>query len=179
MNEETYDFFSIKRVTKKFLEVSCCSRAKQRQRNVQKKVCCSCKVASLLIRPLVVFHCSPALPLPLSITRFYLLFEQTINIIESFAFALAKSIYYYYNKPNPYLRSALIHSTDIPIHGRYSRWSYWGRCSRSCGGGIRYRYRYCNNPTPQNNVRNCSGPVRETEERRCNTRIKCPGKQLD
>ena len=36
---------SIKRVTRKFLEVSRCSRAKQRQRNVQKKVCCTCKVA--------------------------------------------------------------------------------------------------------------------------------------
>ena len=33
----TYDISSIKRVTKKFLEVSRCSRAKQRQRNVQKK----------------------------------------------------------------------------------------------------------------------------------------------
>ena len=35
----------IKHVTRKFLEVSGCSRAKQRQRNVQKKVCCTCKVA--------------------------------------------------------------------------------------------------------------------------------------
>ena len=38
VNEKTYDFFSIKRVTEKFLEVSSCSRAKQRQRNVQKSV---------------------------------------------------------------------------------------------------------------------------------------------
>ena len=45
-----------------------------------------CKVAFLIIRPIVVFHHSPALPSPLSITRFYILFEQTINIIESFAF---------------------------------------------------------------------------------------------
>ena len=52
-----------------------------------KKVCCACKVAFLLIRPIVVFHRSPALPSPLSITRFYILFEQTINIIESFAFS--------------------------------------------------------------------------------------------
>ena len=37
MNEKTYDISSIKRVTKKFLEGSRCSRAKQRQRNVQKK----------------------------------------------------------------------------------------------------------------------------------------------
>ena len=37
VNENTYDISSIKRVTKRFLEVSRCSRAKQRQRNVQKK----------------------------------------------------------------------------------------------------------------------------------------------
>ena len=55
VNENTYDISSIKRVTKKFLEVSRCSRAKQRQRNVQKKVCCTCKVAFLLIRPIAVF----------------------------------------------------------------------------------------------------------------------------
>ena len=56
-------------------------------------MCCTCKVAFLLIRPIVVFNRSPALPSPLSITRFYILFEQTINIIESFAFSLAKSWY--------------------------------------------------------------------------------------
>ena len=33
VNDNTYDIFSIK----KFLEVSRCTRAKQRQRNVQKK----------------------------------------------------------------------------------------------------------------------------------------------
>ena len=37
VNENTHDISSIKRVTKKFLEVSSCSRAKQQQRNVQKK----------------------------------------------------------------------------------------------------------------------------------------------
>ena len=37
-NEKTYDISSIKRVTKTFLEVLRCSRAKQRQRNVQKSV---------------------------------------------------------------------------------------------------------------------------------------------
>ena len=37
VNENTYEISSIKRVTKKFLEVSRCSRVKQRQRNVQKK----------------------------------------------------------------------------------------------------------------------------------------------
>ena len=37
-------FQSIKRVTKKFLEVSRCSRAKQRQRNVQKKCAARAKL---------------------------------------------------------------------------------------------------------------------------------------
>ena len=56
-------------------------------KEMYKKVCCTCKVTFLLIRPVVVFHRSPGLPSPLSITRLYTLFEQTINIIESFAFS--------------------------------------------------------------------------------------------
>ena len=42
--EKTYDTSSIKHVTKKFLEVSRCSRAKQRQRNVQKKCAARAKL---------------------------------------------------------------------------------------------------------------------------------------
>ena len=86
-NKNTYDISSIKPVTKTFLEVSRCSRAKKRQRNVQKSVLQVQSCLFLLIRPVVVFHRSPALSSPLSITRFYILnlFEQTINIIESFA----------------------------------------------------------------------------------------------
>ena len=115
MNNNKYDISSVKRVTGKFLEVLRCGRSKQRQSNLvprglfsgfgvgekpgksalgtrltakkcTKKVCCTCKVVFLLIRPIVVF--SPfSLSSPLSITRFYILFEQTINIIESFAFS--------------------------------------------------------------------------------------------
>ena len=64
VNENSYDISSLKRVTKKFLEVSHCSRAKQRQRHVQ-KVSYMCKVVFLLIRPIVVFHRCPSLPSPL------------------------------------------------------------------------------------------------------------------
>ena len=78
-NENTYDISYIKM----FVEVSRCFTGKK----CTKKVCCTFKVAFLLIRPTVVFHRSPALPSPLSIERFYILFEQTINIIESFAFS--------------------------------------------------------------------------------------------
>ena len=86
VNKNTYDISSIKRVTRKFLEVSRCGRARQWQKKCSKKVYCTCKVAFLLIRPIVF---SPfSLPSPLSITRFYILFaEYTINIIESFAFS--------------------------------------------------------------------------------------------
>ena len=83
-NENTYDISSIKRATKKFLEVSRCSRAKEMYK---KKCAARAKLLVLLIRSIVVFHHSPALPSLLSITRFYILFEQTKNIIESFAFS--------------------------------------------------------------------------------------------
>ena len=82
----------IKLVTKKFLEVSRCSRAKQRQRNVQKKCAAPANLFFFAIRPIVVFHRSAALPSPLSITRFYILFEETINTIESFALAKFKKV---------------------------------------------------------------------------------------
>ena len=60
VNGNTHDISSIKLVTKKFLEVLRWSRAKQRQRNVQKK-CAARKKLLLLIRPIVVFHRFPAL----------------------------------------------------------------------------------------------------------------------
>ena len=43
VNKNTYDISSIKRVTRKFLDVSR-SRAKQRQRNVQKKCAAHAKL---------------------------------------------------------------------------------------------------------------------------------------
>ena len=87
VNKKTYNISSIKRVTKKFLEISRGSRAKQRQRNVQKKCAARSKLLFLLIIPIVVFHRSPGLPSPFSVIRFYILFEQAINTIESFAFS--------------------------------------------------------------------------------------------
>ena len=80
-----YYISSKKRVTKKFLEISRCSCAKQWQRNVQKKYAALAKLLFLLVRPIVVFHRFPALTLRLSITRIYILFAQTLNIIESSA----------------------------------------------------------------------------------------------
>ena len=44
VNKSTYDTSSIKLVTRKFLDVLLCSRAKQRQRNVQKKCAARAKL---------------------------------------------------------------------------------------------------------------------------------------
>ena len=60
VNGNTYNISSIKRVTKKFLEVSRCSRAKQWQQNVQKKFA-ACAKWLWLIRPIIVFHRFPVL----------------------------------------------------------------------------------------------------------------------
>ena len=65
VNNNRYDISSIKRVTRKFSEVSRSGHAKQRQRNVQKKCATRAKLFFLLIRPIIVF--SPfSLPSPLS-----------------------------------------------------------------------------------------------------------------
>ena len=60
VNGNTCDISSVKCVTKKFLAISPCFRAKQRQKNVQKKCAARAKLL-LLIIPVVVFHRFPGL----------------------------------------------------------------------------------------------------------------------
>ena len=65
VNENTYDISSIKLVTKKFLDVSRCSRAKQRQRlklKCTEKCAARAKLLFLLIRLIIAFHRSPLFP---------------------------------------------------------------------------------------------------------------------
>ena len=78
VNENTYEISSIKLVTKKFLEVSRCSSAKKKngKENHKKSVLHVQSCFFLLITPIVVFHHSPALPSPLSITRFYIFLNK-------------------------------------------------------------------------------------------------------
>ena len=70
MNKNTYDISSIKRVTRKFLVVS------------------PHVVVDVQINGKVYKKKCAARPSPLSNTQLYILFEQTINIIGSFAFSL-------------------------------------------------------------------------------------------
>uniref|UniRef100_A0A665TKS7 ADAM metallopeptidase with thrombospondin type 1 motif, 2 n=1 Tax=Echeneis naucrates TaxID=173247 RepID=A0A665TKS7_ECHNA len=41
--------------------------------------------------------------------------------------------------------------------GGWGTWSSYGSCSRTCGGGVRFRSRRCDNPAPANGGRTCFG----------------------
>uniref|UniRef100_A0A674K5A4 A disintegrin and metalloproteinase with thrombospondin motifs 5 n=1 Tax=Terrapene triunguis TaxID=2587831 RepID=A0A674K5A4_9SAUR len=56
-------------------------------------------------------------------------------------------------------------------HGNWGSWGPWGQCSRTCGGGVQFAYRHCNNPAPRNNGRYCTG--KRAIYRSCNV-ASCP-----
>ncbi|XP_032380766.1 hemicentin-1 isoform X2 [Etheostoma spectabile] len=61
------------------------------------------------------------------------------------------------------LGSVLVRVTlTVRVHGGYSEWAEWGRCSVSCGVGTQKRLRQCNNPLPANGGRDCAGSDTET-----------------
>ncbi|KAI4489498.1 hypothetical protein M0802_011033 [Mischocyttarus mexicanus] len=47
--------------------------------------------------------------------------------------------------------------------GGWGSWSPWTPCSSSCIGGIRNRYRFCDNPPPRYDTKFCQGKAIETE----------------
>ena len=61
--------------------------------------------------------------------------------------------------------------------GRYTLWSDWSMCSKTCGGGDKYRTRTCTNPKPKYGGRDCikMGLGHPIEHALCNTAC-CPGK---
>ncbi|XP_060923029.1 A disintegrin and metalloproteinase with thrombospondin motifs 5 [Limanda limanda] len=46
---------------------------------------------------------------------------------------------------------------SVSNHGSWSSWGSWGACSRTCGGGVQFAQRLCNNPPPRNHGRYCTG----------------------
>ncbi|XP_005996895.1 A disintegrin and metalloproteinase with thrombospondin motifs 1 [Latimeria chalumnae] len=60
---------------------------------------------------------------------------------------------------------------DTPIHGSWGSWGPWGECSRTCGGGVQYSFRECNNPVPKNGGKYCEG--KRVQFKSCNTED-CP-----
>ncbi|XP_064891764.1 A disintegrin and metalloproteinase with thrombospondin motifs 13 isoform X2 [Columba livia] len=53
------------------------------------------------------------------------------------------------------------------VHGQWSVWSPFSSCSRSCGGGVVLRQRFCNNPRPAFGGQECRGASIQVEM--CNT----------
>ncbi|XP_062598406.1 coadhesin-like, partial [Saccostrea cucullata] len=53
----------------------------------------------------------------------------------------------------------------------YGPWSTFSKCTKTCDGGgkTKYRYRECNNPKPQHSGRSCPGESILAEHQPCNT----------
>nr|XP_046241932.1 A disintegrin and metalloproteinase with thrombospondin motifs 3 [Scatophagus argus] len=60
---------------------------------------------------------------------------------------------------------------QVKQDGAWGSWSKYGSCSRSCGTGVRFRTRQCNNPAPSNGGQDCPGV--NYEYQLCNTED-CP-----
>ncbi|KAM9468965.1 A disintegrin and metalloproteinase with thrombospondin motifs 8 [Clarias gariepinus] len=53
------------------------------------------------------------------------------------------------------------------VNGGWGEWGAWKPCSRSCGGGVMFSYRECDQPAPQNQGKYCEG--QRVQYRSCNT----------
>ncbi|KAL0979958.1 hypothetical protein UPYG_G00192110 [Umbra pygmaea] len=62
-------------------------------------------------------------------------------------------------------------SNQVKEDGSWSSWTKYGSCSRSCGTGVWFRTRQCNNPAPSNGGVDCQGV--NYEYQLCNT-DECP-----
>ncbi|MBN3320006.1 ATS1 metalloproteinase, partial [Atractosteus spatula] len=60
---------------------------------------------------------------------------------------------------------------QTPVNGGWGVWGPWGDCSRTCGGGVQYSFRDCDNPQPKNGGKYCEG--KRIQYRSCNTQD-CP-----
>ena len=60
------------------------------------------------------------------------------------------------------------------VNGDYSDWGPYGKCSKTCGGGMQTRKRTCTNPPPANGGDDCNGLGPDSSTRECNNQ-ECPG----
>ena len=49
------------------------------------------------------------------------------------------------------------------VNGRWTLWSTWEDCSKTCGSGTKARRRSCSNPPPQHGGQACTGPSKQTK----------------
>ncbi|XP_055956532.1 uncharacterized protein LOC130012494 isoform X2 [Patella vulgata] len=69
---------------------------------------------------------------------------------------------YYYHTASQYLLVSGDCGNRVLVDGGWSAWSITP-CSATCGQGTRRRFRYCNNPAPANNGKNCIGDIMDSE----------------
>ncbi|KAK0144136.1 A disintegrin and metalloproteinase with thrombospondin motifs 8 [Merluccius polli] len=55
----------------------------------------------------------------------------------------------------------------VVVDGGWASWGPWQQCSRTCGGGVEFSYRECQDPVPQNGGKYCEG--QRVQYRSCNT----------
>ncbi|KAG7278031.1 hypothetical protein CRUP_010965 [Coryphaenoides rupestris] len=55
----------------------------------------------------------------------------------------------------------------VVVDGGWASWGRWQQCSRTCGGGVEFSYRECQDPVPQNGGKYCEG--QRVQYRSCNT----------
>lgn len=61
---------------------------------------------------------------------------------------------------------------ECPVNGKWSAWSSYSSCSKTCDGGRKTRTRKCDSPAPLHNGQQCPGQASQTVE--CNKGVRCP-----
>lgn len=56
------------------------------------------------------------------------------------------------------------------VNGGWGNWGDWTKCSRTCGVGITFQERPCNNPAPEHGGRYCLGERKRAKL--CNTDVR-------
>ncbi|XP_078378562.1 coadhesin-like [Oculina patagonica] len=69
----------------------------------------------------------------------------------------------------PDMETEACNSFPCPVHGGYSEWSNFTKCSVTCGGGFQSRTRTCTNPLPCCGGKNCDDLGPSVETQKCGT----------
>ncbi|XP_061181416.1 semaphorin-5A-like [Saccostrea echinata] len=71
-------------------------------------------------------------------------------------------------------QGSAVEVANCTIHGQWSDWTSWSKCSTTCGSGQQTRSRSCSNPPPMNGGDDCK-PLSKDEEFKASVRPFCVG----